>query len=58
MLLTPISSAVLGVVLLSDQLGPIQLLGAALILAGIAVSSGAIGAVRPAALRPGPATRR
>jgi len=58
LLLTPISSAVLGVILLSDDLAPFQLLGAALILAGIAAASGAIGAVRPTALRPGPATRR
>jgi drug/metabolite transporter (DMT)-like permease len=43
LLLTPISSAVLGAVLLSDRLEPIQLLGAALILVGIAVASGAVG---------------
>ena len=43
LLLTPISSAVLGAVLLSDRLEPIQLLGAALILVGIAVASGVVG---------------
>jgi len=40
LLLTPISSAILGVLLLQDQLGPTQLAGAALILVGIAVASG------------------
>lgn len=40
LLLTPISSALIGAVLLQDQLGPVQLIGAGLILAGIAVASG------------------
>lgn len=40
LLLTPISSALLGAVLLQDHLAPVQLVGAALILAGIAVASG------------------
>ena len=59
LLLTPISSAVIGAVLLSDHLAPIQLVGAALILVGIAVASGVVGArrgretARPAA-DPGP----
>jgi drug/metabolite transporter (DMT)-like permease len=40
LLLTPISSALIGAVLLDDRLVPIQLVGAALILVGIAVASG------------------
>jgi probable blue pigment (indigoidine) exporter len=43
LLLTPISSAALGAVLLSDRLEPVQLAGAALILVGIAVASGVLG---------------
>jgi probable blue pigment (indigoidine) exporter len=43
LLLTPISSAVIGAILLSDHLAPIQLVGAALILIGIAVASGVVG---------------
>jgi drug/metabolite transporter (DMT)-like permease len=42
LLLTPISSAVIGALLLADHLAPIQLLGAALILVGIAVASGVL----------------
>ena len=38
LLLTPISSAVIGAVLLQDHLVPVQLAGAALILVGIAVA--------------------
>lgn len=51
LLLTPISSAVLGTVLLSDHLEPVQLVGAALILVGIAVASGALTALRASATR-------
>ncbi len=40
LLLTPISSALLGAVLLQDHLAPVQLVGAGLILVGIAVASG------------------
>ncbi len=43
LLLTPISSAILGVVVLQEHLAPVQLVGAALILAGIAVASGVLG---------------
>jgi probable blue pigment (indigoidine) exporter len=43
LLLTPISSAVIGAILLADHLEPIQLVGAALILVGIAVASGLAG---------------
>ncbi len=39
LLLTPISSAIIGAVLLQDHLVPVQLAGAALILVGIAVAS-------------------
>ena len=46
LLLTPISSAVLAALLLGDTLEPLQLVGAALVLAGIAVASGAVAAVR------------
>ena len=46
LLLTPISSAVIGAILLSDHLAPIQLVGAALILVGIAVASGVVGSRR------------
>ncbi|MEO6208393.1 MAG: DMT family transporter [Candidatus Limnocylindrales bacterium] len=49
LLLTPISSAVLGAVLLSDHLAPLQLVGAALILIGIAVASGAVSTIRAGA---------
>lgn len=48
LLLTPIASAVLGAIFLADHLEPVQLVGAALILAGIAVASGAIRLLRPA----------
>lgn len=51
LLLTPISSAVLGAVLLADHLTPVQLVGAALILVGIAVASGAVSALRSSATR-------
>jgi drug/metabolite transporter (DMT)-like permease len=40
LLLTPISSALFAALLLQDLLAPVQLLGAALILVGIAVASG------------------
>ena len=40
LLLTPISSAAIGAILLQDHLAPIQLLGAGLILVGIAFASG------------------
>lgn len=43
LLLTPISSAILGVLVLGERLAPIQLVGAALILVGIAVASGMLG---------------
>ena len=46
LLLTPISSAVIGAALLSDHLAPIQLLGAGLILVGIAVASGLLTVLR------------
>lgn len=46
LLLTPISSAALGAILLADHLTPVQLIGAALILVGIAVASGAVAAIR------------
>jgi drug/metabolite transporter (DMT)-like permease len=46
LLLTPISSAVVGALLLSDHLAPIQLAGAGLILVGIAVASGLVGGRR------------
>ena len=46
LLLTPISSAIVGAVLLSDHLQPIQLVGAGLILVGIAVASGIVGGRR------------
>jgi probable blue pigment (indigoidine) exporter len=48
LLLTPISSALLAAVLLGDTLEPIQLVGAAMVLAGIAVASGAIAVIRGA----------
>ena len=51
LLLTPISSAVLGAALLADHLAPLQLVGAALILVGIAVASGALSALRSSAGR-------
>lgn len=51
LLVTPIASAVLGAILLSDHLAPIQVVGAALILVGIAVASGAVSAVRSSATR-------
>ena len=57
LLLTPISSAVIGAVLLSDHLAAIQLVGAGLILVGIAIASGVVGrrsrASRPVADRAG-----
>jgi drug/metabolite transporter (DMT)-like permease len=49
LLLTPISSAVIGAVLLADHLAPIQIVGAMLILVGIAVASGVLGGRRIAA---------
>lgn len=42
LLLTPISSALLGGLLLQETLEPLQLVGAALVLAGIAAASGTI----------------
>jgi drug/metabolite transporter (DMT)-like permease len=42
LLLTPISSAVISVLLLGERLDPVQLAGAALILAGIAGASGVL----------------
>lgn len=59
LLLTPISSALIGAVLLSDHLTPIQLLGAGLILVGIAFASGVLtsrrrGTSRSAAIEPAP----
>lgn len=42
LLLTPISSAIIGVVILREHLAPLQLAGAALILAGIAGASGVL----------------
>jgi probable blue pigment (indigoidine) exporter len=42
LLLTPISSAVLGAIVLSERLAPLQGLGAVLILAGIAGASGVV----------------
>lgn len=48
LLLTPVSSAVLGVLLLQDRLAPIQVAGAILVLLGIAVASGALQAMRSA----------
>ena len=54
LLLTPISSAVIGAILLADHLAPIQLIGAALILVGIAIASGMIGS-RRAVVRSSPA---
>ena len=59
LLLTPISSAVIGAILLADHLAPIQLVGAALILVGIAVASGVVGnrrarSTRSPAADPGP----
>jgi probable blue pigment (indigoidine) exporter len=47
LLLVPVSSAVLGAVLLADQLTPVQLVGAALIVIGIAIASGAVDEIRP-----------
>lgn len=52
LLLTPISSALFAAALLQDLLAPIQLVGAGLILAGIAVASG-IGRVGRGAARLG-----
>lgn len=52
LLLTPVSSGVLGAVLLADHLSPVQLVGAALILVGIAVASGAVAALRSGGPRP------
>ncbi|HYH92103.1 MAG TPA: DMT family transporter [Candidatus Saccharimonadales bacterium] len=40
LLLTPVSSAIIGAVLLHEVLTPVELLGAAMVLAGIAVASG------------------
>jgi len=51
LLLTPISSAVIGAVLLNDELAPIQIVGAAFILAGIAIASGALAWLRSGAVR-------
>jgi drug/metabolite transporter (DMT)-like permease len=45
LLLTPVSSAVLGALLLRDRLEPVQLVGAVLVLLGIGVASGAIAAL-------------
>jgi drug/metabolite transporter (DMT)-like permease len=47
LLLVPVSSAVLGAVLLADQLTPVQFVGAALIVIGIAIASGAVDEIRP-----------
>jgi probable blue pigment (indigoidine) exporter len=52
LLLVPVSSAVLGWVLLGDQLTSVQLVGATLIVIGIAVASGAIDEVRSLRARP------
>jgi probable blue pigment (indigoidine) exporter len=46
LLLTPISSAILAALILDERLGPVQLVGAGLILGGIAGASGLLGAVR------------
>ena len=54
LLLTPISSAIIGAVLLSDHLDPIQLAGAGLILVGIAIASGVATGLRPTRGRPTP----
>jgi probable blue pigment (indigoidine) exporter len=42
LLLTPISSAILSVLLLDDHLAPIQFAGAGLVLVGIAIASGLV----------------
>jgi drug/metabolite transporter (DMT)-like permease len=42
LLLTPVSSAVIAAVVLGDRLAPLQLIGAALILVGIAGASGVV----------------
>ena len=56
LLLTPLSSAVIAAVILGERLSPIELVGAGLILAGIAGASGlldrAIGARRAAPAEP------
>jgi probable blue pigment (indigoidine) exporter len=52
LLLVPVSSAVLGWVLLDDQLTSVQLVGATLIVIGIAVASGAVDEVRSLRARP------
>lgn len=52
LLLTPISSAVIGVVLLGERLSPLGLAGAACILAGIAVASGGLAGTLRRAARP------
>ncbi len=57
LLLTPISSAVIGAALLSDHLAPIQLLGALLILIGIGIASGALTSLRAGAARAQAAAR-
>jgi drug/metabolite transporter (DMT)-like permease len=46
LLLTPISSAILAALILDERLEPVQLVGAGLILGGIAGASGLLGAVR------------
>jgi probable blue pigment (indigoidine) exporter len=46
LLLVPVSSAVLGAVLLDDRLTPVQLVGAGLIVVGIALASGAAAGLR------------
>ena len=48
LLLTPLSSAILAALIVGERLGPIQLVGAGLILAGIAGASGLVRSVRRA----------
>jgi drug/metabolite transporter (DMT)-like permease len=43
LLLTPVASAVIAAVVLGDRLSPLGIVGAALILAGMAVASGVLG---------------
>jgi probable blue pigment (indigoidine) exporter len=57
LLLTPLTSAAVSALILGERATPQELLGGALVVAGIAGASGAIGAVSQRLL-PGPADRR
>jgi probable blue pigment (indigoidine) exporter len=57
LLLTPIASALIAALVLSERLAPLQLAGGALIVLGIAAASGALTSLR-AAVRPGRALAR